>query len=244
MQALGCATVDGYLKVLEGPAGDSEVVHFLDAITTNFTSFFREADHFELLSAVVRQRLAAGHTRLRLWSAGCSTGEEPVTMAITVAQAAAGRPFDLRILATDLCTDALAAGRRAHYREDALRDVDPRVRRRWFVPTGERVRGCPTLAPLPELRECIVYKRLNLATPPFPMPGPLDAIFCRNVMIYLHTAVRQALLVEFERLVAADGLVLLGHAETLVGLRTRLRPVAAAAYRLAGARPDFAASRS
>ncbi len=230
MRRLACATVDEYLRVLDGAQGADELVHFLDAITTNYTSFFREDDHFGLLTELVRQRVAAGQTRLRFWSAGCSSGQEPVSMAIAVAEAVGDAAVDARVLATDVCTSALQVGRAGRYTAESLRRVPSRLRSRWFV----RREGADDLARSwavrPELLEQIAYKRLNLARPPFPMPGPLDAIFCRNVMIYLRNDVRQALLWEFERLLAPHGLLLLGHAETLVGVRTSLGLVGPAAY--------------
>jgi chemotaxis protein methyltransferase CheR len=164
-----------------------EMVHLLDAISTNVTSFFRERDHFEFTSGAMDEWLAAGRKQFRFWSAACSTGEEPYSLAMTLLDAARGRGIDLKILATDISTRVLEKAQEGVYESDRLEGVPSAFRDRYFDRHHE---GRNAVYPIKSaVRDIITFKRLNLSTPPFPMHGPFDAIFCRNVMIYfdIHT---------------------------------------------------------
>ena len=234
MRALGLSSEKDYLDHLDAEGAEEELVNFLDAISTNFTGFFREPDHFTALDELVRERIAAGRRRLRIWSAASSSGEEPYTIAITVAEAleqTGCRSLDHRILATDISTRVLARARAGVYTEHALGPVDRGLRSRHFT---RRVNGQRLFEVKDALKESVVFKRLNLSTPPFPMRGPLDVVFCRNVMIYFDRRVRQALVAEIERLLAPDGVLFTGHAETLAGIDTGLRAVRPSVYCRAG----------
>lgn len=224
IRALGLSDEAEYLAFLERDESGEELVRFLDVISTNFTSFFREADHFETIAAHVRERLAHGQRRFRFWSAACSSGEEPYSLAIVLAELCGDPEIDWRILATDISTGMLERAQAAVYGPEALARVPRHLRERHFeeVEGGMRVR--------PTLRERVVFKRLNLALPPFPMHGPIDAVLCRNVMIYFDKAVRQRLVREIERLLAPGGLLLTGHAESLSGLATSLTVVRPSVY--------------
>jgi chemotaxis protein methyltransferase CheR len=220
LTALGLPGWQAYLDHLAGPAGEDELVVLLDAISTNVTSFFREPDHFAHLRAQASADAARG--RLRYWCAAASTGEEPYSMAMVLADAAP--QADWRILATDISTRVLDHAQRGGYGEQAAAGVPADLRGRWMARRGDVWQVDA------RLRERVAFARLNLAQPPFPMQGPFDAVFVRNVMIYFDNPVRQRLLDEVVRLLRPGGLLYVGHTESLAGLDLPLRPVAPAVY--------------
>jgi chemotaxis protein methyltransferase CheR len=224
LRELGLATEREYLELLRAAPDDRELVRFLDAISTNFTKFYREADHFDLLAADVAHAKGAGQRRFRFWSAGCSSGEEPYTLAMVLDPLLGG--CDWKILATDLSTAVLARAAAGVYGDEEIATIPAQQRGRHLVRVGEgrwqMQRG---------LRERIVFRRMNLAERPFPMKGPLDAVLCRNVMIYFDLPMRERLVAEIERLLAPGAPLLIGHAETLSGIRTGLRTHGPSVYR-------------
>lgn len=201
-----------YLDWLREDQSGQEVVRMIDAISTNQTSFFREMEHFVFLRAWFRERLARGQKRFRFWSAGCSTGEEPYSLAMTLAEVPEALASDWRILATDISTVALRTGLDATYTDERLTSVPEAMRQRDFVPAppGDRYRVSDAL------RERVLFRRLNLSEIPFPQRGPLDVILCRNVMIYFDEIVRRRLLDEFLRLLRPGGYLIVGHCESLL----------------------------
>jgi chemotaxis protein methyltransferase CheR len=228
LRELGLRSEEEYLRRLRGSDGREEIVLFLDAISTNFTKFFREPDHFDLLREDVAAAAAAGQRRFRFWCAGCASGEEPYTIAMTVHDLLA--TSDWKILATDLSTRALARARTAQYGDEEVADVPARFREKFLT----RTRGpdaSSTWTVSPRLRERIVFRRLNLAERPYPMTGPLDAVLCRNVMIYFDKPMRAGLVGEVERLVKPGGRFFIGHSETLNGIDTGLRVERPSVYR-------------
>ena len=230
-RALAIEDAEAYLRYLEQDGSGEELTRFLDVISTHFTSFFREEDHFELLQQEVARCLAAGQRRVRMWSAAASSGEEPYTMAMTALEVEGADRLDLKILATDISIETLEQGVAGVYPAARLEPVPPRLRARWF----ER-RSCPTdpdgaFAARPALKERIVFRRLNLAEPPWPMTGPLDVVFCRNVLIYFDQPTRQRLVSAVEPLLRPGGLLCIGHTETLSGLRCGLKLVRPSVFR-------------
>ena len=230
MRVLGIEDSADYLVYLQDASHQAEIVNFIDAISTNFTSFYREKDHFELLSRELRATVEAGTRRIRIWCAAAATGEEPWTLALTMAHALEGSAVDGKLLATDISTRALAAAVEGRYSARILAQVPPQQRARYFVPAPERD-GAPTWAVNEQLRRIVLFRRLNLARLPFPLSGGLDAIFCRNVMIYFDMGVRQALVGEMQRLLKPGGLLVIGHSETLNGIRTSLATLQPSVYR-------------
>jgi chemotaxis protein methyltransferase CheR len=231
LRTLKIADEHQYLKFLETDESGNELVHFLDAISTNFTNFFREPDHFELLSDSVKQWLDSGQRKLRIWCAASSTGEEPYTIAITVREALGNRAADVKILATAISTLALAEAKAGTYDEQRIAPVSRNLRLKYFTSNGKTgKRGEKYFEVKPEIRNLITFKRLNLATPPYPMNGPMDMVLCRNVMIYFDTRVRQGLVTEIERLLKPDGLLLTGHSETLTGVSSAFKMIRPSVY--------------
>ncbi|HET9390026.1 MAG TPA: protein-glutamate O-methyltransferase CheR [Steroidobacteraceae bacterium] len=196
--------------------GGSEVAQLCNAITTNLTSFFREPHHFEHLREHVLAPMlspAARASRLRIWSAGCSTGEEAYSLAMTVTEALPdpGR-WDVRILATDLDSDVLERARIGIYPADRLKNLSAERRARFFIEHQEHGETC--YEAVPELKGLITFKQFNLMHP-LPMRGPLQAIFCRNVVIYFDKDTQRELFARLSRLQRPGDLLFLGHSETL-----------------------------
>jgi chemotaxis protein methyltransferase CheR len=175
--------------------------------------------------------LAAGQQQVRIWCAASSSGEEPYTLALTLDQVFGATTVDWRILATDISTRVLAMAKRGRYRESQLKSVSREAKARSFTKLRSEEHDEPVYEAAPSLKSHLTFARLNLAHPPFPMRGPFDAVFCRNVMIYFDAPVRQGLVREMERLVKPGGLVFVGHAETLNGLTTSLEVVVPSVYR-------------
>jgi len=214
LRALNLRSFREYRELLASDA--DEVVQLCNAITTNLTAFFREPHHFDHLRDEVLKPLALrppASRRFRIWSAACSTGEEPYTLAMTVLEAMGDtRGWDLRILATDLDSDVLGKASRGVYLEDRLRTLGAERKRKFFTPTaGARE---PSFTVTPSLRQLITFKQLNLMHP-FPMKGPLDVIVCRNVLIYFDKATQGDLVGRMARLQRPGDLLYLGHSESL-----------------------------
>jgi len=227
MRQLGLTDYDDYLELLMADTTGDEIIHLLDVISTNVTSFFREESHFEFLEVLARRWAAEKRSRLRLWSAACSTGEEPCSMAMTLLESSGGSFTDLKILATDLSTRALDKARAGLYLVDKLGAVARDLRTKYF----DRDPRHPSMFRAGvELRRTISYARLNLAQTPFPMSGPFDAVFCRNVMIYFDAEVRRRLLAQIQYLLRPGGYLFVGHSESLSGLTAGLKSVQASIY--------------
>jgi len=213
MRALGMTDYDEYLRHVIQDESDQEIVHLLDATSTNVTSFFRESDHFQFLGDSVKEWLSLGKKRIRIWSAACSSGEEPYSIAMTVLEAGGNVP-DIKILATDISTRALEKARLGLYEAEKMGQIPEKLIKSYF----ERVSKSDTdfYKVKPGLRNMVVFRRLNLLVTPFPIQRPIDIIFCRNVMIYFDGSTRQRLLEEMYRLLKPYGYLVVGHAESLV----------------------------
>jgi len=233
LRALGLTRFDDYIRYVRNDGGGDELVAMLDSISTNLTSFFREPGHFDYLAEQVLPAIAARagpHRRsLRIWSAGCSTGEEPFTIGIVVSENIPNPDsWDVRILATDLSTRVLARAREGLYEADRLKDVPGLLIGRYFscveahrprlYRVNDRVRGLVTFA------------RLNLLGP-WPMRGPFDVIFCRNVMIYFDKPTQTRLVERFWEVLAPGGGLFVGHSESLAGVKHRFEYVQPTVYR-------------
>ena len=226
LRALGLESFRTYRELLEKNEGD-ELVQFCNAITTNLTSFFREAHHFQYLREHLLEPRAAdprGLRRLRFWSAGCSTGEEPYSLAMTIHEALPDvRRWDVRILATDLDTDVLARGARGLYDEDRVRNLSPERIERFFRRQGAG------FAVRDELKDLISFRELNLMHT-LPMKGPLDAIFCRNVVIYFDKDTQRDLFARIAPLQRPSDLLYLGHSESLLSVSNDYESIGRTTY--------------
>lgn len=220
-----------YCTLLER-GDDEELGQFVNAITTNLTSFFREIHHFEYLTKTLLPGLLRGkaNTRqIRIWSAGCSTGEEPYSLAMTVQEAlpATGR-WDVKILATDIDSNVLATASRGVYKADRLGDLASQRVQRWFKKGAGKNAGMVRVAP--ELQAMITFRQLNLMQT-WPMRGPFDVIFCRNVVIYFDKDTQRRLFDRFADYLAPRGHLFVGHSESLFKLTDRFELIGKTIYR-------------
>lgn len=236
LRATGAHSIATYLDALESPDGAAERRKFIGVLTTNVSHFFREAHHFELLEREVLPPLIARARRggrVRIWSAGCSTGQEPYSIAMSVLrQAPDAGNLDLRILATDIDDEVLSTAAEGNYDETQLARVDPKLRAAFFEKHGSpQVAVCRAGQ---ALRSMIRFRHLNLIAR-WPISGPFDAIFCRNVVIYFDAATQAALWPRFESMLAPEGCLFLGHSERLgTEVQGMFRSVGLTAYRKTG----------
>ena len=219
VRQLGLASFTQYLARLEDGT-DGELEQFCNAITTNLTAFFRERHHFEFLARELLPQLLqtnAASRRIRIWSAGCSTGEEPYSIAMVVRETLgelAG--WDLRILATDVDSSVLAQAAAGVYEAERVERLERERRSRWFVAAPGR-QGYEIQ---PALRRLIAFRRLNLIEP-WPMRGPFDVIFCRNVIIYFDKETQRDIIGRMAGLQRAGDHLILGHSESLLSVTDR-----------------------
>jgi len=220
LRSMKLNSFEAYCELLRrDPQG--ELGELASCISTNVTAFFRESHHFDLLSnELLPKWIAEKKTnggRLRIWSAGCATGEEPYTLAMVLAEALekAGGSVDAKILATDLSPQALETARRGIYAVDRLEGISTERRRRWLVSGDER--GGSSASIHSRLRELVTILPLNLLHD-WPMSGPFDAIFCRNVVIYFDKPTKERLFRRFAGLLPDGGRLFLGHSESMYGL--------------------------
>lgn len=224
LRALGMNSFDEYLEHVQNDRAD-ELVAMLDALSTNLTRFFREPEHFAYLTAQVLPALPSH--RLRIWSAGCSTGEEPYSIAIQLAEVISDLAhWDVAILATDLSVQALQRAKAGAYEAERLQQVPATLRTRYFAPcthsdTWEQVK--------PPIRGMISFARLNLMDR-WPMRGPFDVIFCRNVMIYFDKPTQARLIERFWQLLRPGGTLFIGHSESLSGIKHQFSYVQPTVY--------------
>jgi chemotaxis protein methyltransferase CheR len=215
LRALGMSSFASYRELLESGDG-SELVAFCNALTTNLTSFFRESHHFDYLrDQFLTPRREAGlrSERIRIWSSACSSGEEPYSIAMVVAETIPDwQRWDIKILATDLDSDILARAQRGSYNADRVKGMDPKRTSRFFTEVRDGTEA--TYQVVPELAKLITFKQINLMHD-LPMPGPLDVIFCRNVVIYFDKDTQRGLFSRISKLQRPGDLLMLGHSETL-----------------------------
>lgn len=203
----------------------------VDALTTNKTDFFRESAHFDFLTRFVRDgRIkAAGQRPIRIWSAGCSTGEEPYTIAMVMEELCREIPgLDYQILATDISPSCLSEARQAVYDERKLEPVSEALKKRYVLRGVKQKHGLLKIAP--ELRARITFEPFNLMTPAFTAMDSFDLIFCRNVMIYFSAQKREQLVDQFRRQLVPGGIFFIGHSEGIATNKSRFTQLQPATY--------------
>ncbi len=236
LRALSLSNFAEYCDFLFSPEGqEEEMVHLIDAVTTNKTDFFREPGHFDYLTRTALPELrrigsiGAGR-RLKLWSAGCSTGEEPYTLAMVLAEYAAMHPgFDFDILATDISTRVLQVARRAIYPFERIEPVPMPLRSKYLLKNKDRKN--PLVRIVPALRARIGFGRLNFMAEEFGLREKMDIVFCRNVIIYFDKGTQEKLMAKFCRNLNPGGYLFLGHSESLHNYDIPLVQVAPTVYR-------------
>jgi chemotaxis protein methyltransferase CheR len=228
LRALGLSSFGDYCALLHSKDGAAEQAMLVNAITTNHTSFFREPHHFRALAEEVLPAITRGrHSgRLRIWSAGCSSGEEPYTIAMVLRdRRALLEGWDAKILATDLDTNMLAHASAGLYSAEQVADIPASFRSRFVLPEPDG-RG----AMAGELQELISFGQLNLLES-WPMKGPFDIIFCRNVVIYFDKPTQCRLFDRYAELLRPDGWLFIGHSENLMKVSDRFDLVGRTLYR-------------
>ena len=225
---------DYYFLLLQNDPEGVELMEMINAITTNKTDFFREAHHFRFLSekffpAFKRVAHYGGARRMRLWSAGASTGEEPYSLAMTVLEAFPDiHDWDIKILATDIDTNVLARAEGGIYSHEQSQQIPPALLHRYFL-KGMQDRE-ETVMVKPALKELIRFRRLNLMDSDWPMHGLFDVILCRNVIIYFDKQTQSRVVSRLGRALQPNGYLMLGHTESLYGLELGLQPIGLSMY--------------
>jgi chemotaxis protein methyltransferase CheR len=228
LRALGMASFRDYCELVAASGGLDERQKMLAALTTNVTRFFREPHHFEHLAEKVLPPLieaARRGGRLRLWSAACSSGEEPYSIALTLLSLMpdAGN-YDIRVLATDIDPDVIEKGKRGIYSEADLAAVPAKMRAQWFVPArggGGREAEALVHSVSPQLRSLVTFRELNLFGA-WPMKGSFHAIFCRNAAIYFEAQAQEQLWNRLAPKLAQGGVLYIGHSERITGAVAKL----------------------
>ncbi len=234
LRALGLSSFSEYRRMLE-VENAPELVEFCNALTTNLTSFFRESHHFDYLRDEVLLPLvndSRGPRRLRIWSSACSTGEEPYSIAMTIAETLRDGPkWDVKILATDLDSNVLATAQRGVYASDRLKGMSPQRMARFFRERSDG--GSKSYEATKEIRDLITFRQVNLMHA-LPMSGPLDVIFCRNVVIYFDKETQRDLFGRMSQLQRPDDLLFLGHSENLFNVSNDYTLIGKTIYRRNG----------
>jgi chemotaxis protein methyltransferase CheR len=229
LRALGIEDYGTYCDLVMGKSGADEIVPLLDEVTTNKTDFFREANHLtylvEQVLPIMARRGVGTARELRVWSAGCSSGEEPYSIAMVLAEA--GCRYS--ILATDICTEVLDHAQRAVYDLDRVDPVPRHLRFKYLLLN----RGREQVRIIPELRAHVRFQRLNFLETPYELRDLFDVIFCRNVFIYFDRATQEGILHRFRDQLAPEGYIFLGHSESITGLNVPLVGVAPTIYQAA-----------
>lgn len=236
LRALDLKSYREYLEFVSEEANDHERMLMINAISTNFTSFFREKQHFDFLVKkalpdIVRRKQAARSNRIRAWCAAASSGEEPYSLALTLLDFFKDQPaWDIKLLATDISTKVLTDAVRGVYSKEKVKTVSSALLDRYFDKESGKEGALYSVRD--EVKRIIVFRRLNLMDRTFQFRGPFDFVSCRNVMIYFDPPTQAAVVEKLLRYLAPGGYLLIGHSENLpASFRTRVETLAPATYR-------------
>lgn len=236
LKALNIDSFQAYSDFVFSAEGQrTELIHFIDVVTTNKTDFFREPAHFTYLTqtalpTILQNRGGYAREPVRIWSAGCSSGEEPYTLAMVLSEFAAERhDFRFSILASDISSRILERAKNAVYPEDSANTIAANLKTKYLLRSKDRSNALVRICP--QLRSQVLFKRINFMDEDFGLADKMDIIFCRNVVIYFDKATQQALMRKFHSQLRKDGYLFLGHSETLNGLDVDFRAVSSTVYR-------------
>lgn len=236
LKALGMESFEEYSDFVFSRQGhDSELIHLIDVVTTNKTDFFREPAHFEFLVKTALPAMFSGRRDmqrepLRIWSAGCSSGEEPYTMAMVLSDFAEKHPgFKYSILASDISTQILETAKAAIYAEERTDTIPLSIKKKYLMKSKNPALSLVRISA--SLRSMISFRRINFMDDDFGIAEKMDIIFCRNVVIYFDKQTQQTLMRKFHRQLRPGGYLFIGHSETLSGLNVDFKPVASTIYR-------------
>ena len=230
LQERGMSSFSEYYHFLKRNANGNEIALLVDKITTNHTFFMRETGHFTFFQSKVLPDLirAGGQRDLRVWSAGCSSGEEPYTLSMIIDEYFGGNKngWNTQLLATDICNTVLDKARSGEYTAEAIKDIPEHWKTRYFRKNNERHYGVT-----PHIQKEVLFRRFNLMDEEFPFKRKFHAIFCRNVMIYFDEDTRARLIRKFYELTEPGGYLFIGHSESLNRERTPYQYVMPSVYR-------------
>ena len=240
LRATQTSNLGEYCELLRSPGADEELAHLIDVISTNHTFFFRENAHFDFVRNVaVPEMIARNRTerrpRFNAWSAACSSGEEPYSLAITLAESLASAHWPWHIEATDISHRILAKAAAGIYREEVVSKMPAATVRQYFQRGIGPQEGNYRVKP--DLLDGVTFRQLNLLEGEPPFADPFHIIFCRNVMIYFDKPTQEELVGRLTRRLMPGGYLLVGHSESLTGIRHSLQLVQPAVYRRAPASP-------
>lgn len=218
VKALKLQNFSEYYDLLVSPSGFSEVQNFINSITTNKTDFFREAHHFDfLVNTFIPQVISSGRRIVRIWSAACSTGEEPYTIAMVMAKHLV-EPYNIpvKILATDIDTSVLKTAVRGVYESGVLNTVPEEYMKKYFLRGKGESLGLFKIKD--DVRQMVTFKQLNFIAPEYPVTSTFDIIFCRNVIIYFNPETKRMVVNRLFRYLNDGGYIMMGHSETLFNM--------------------------
>jgi len=238
LRKLGMRSFEEYCGYLFSEAGiKDELINMIDEVTTNKTDFFREPVHFDYLTAKAIPALSGSEkysmsNRLTIWSAGCSSGEEPYTIIMVVkefVEQKSDNPFSFQVIATDISRRVLEKAQNAVYEEERAMAIPAELRKKYLLKSKDRNAGVVRIAP--EIRSFVRFRRLNFMDYDFGFREKIDIIFCRNVIIYFDKKVQEKLLMKFCNCIKSGGYIFMGHSETLFGMDLPLEQVSPTVYR-------------
>ncbi len=233
LRALQIPDFSQYVDFVFSPAGVDEIVHMMDVVSTNKTDFFREAQHFDFLTQIVLPELYEKERQpmIKLWSAGCSSGEEPYTLAMVISEyISKHRGCDFSILGSDLSTIVLEKAVTAIYPEDRVDIIPLDLKKKYLLRSKDRTK--PTVRIVPELRARTSFMRLNFMDEAYNAPSNFDIIFCRNVLIYFDRQTQEKVINKLCRHLRPGGYFFLGHSESVTGINVPLQQIKPTVFKL------------
>lgn len=219
LKVKGLTDASQYLRIIELDLNGEELVHLIDSVSTNTTFFWREAEHFQVFGEILDTYKKEQRTDISIWCAASSTGQEPYTLAMEAIDHTRTSNMKTRILATDVSVRVLESAITGEYSEEEVSKL-PNEKRHKFFTKIRALNGTkhPSWSVNDPVRQLVLFKKLNLVNFPYPLKGPMDVIFCRNVMIYFDIKTRQKIINEFHRLLSPGGFLFLSLSESLLGI--------------------------
>lgn len=234
LRNLNINTFKEYYRLVSEQSNNNELLYMLDAISTNQTSFFREPGHFTFLNEtalphILKEKVKARDKTFRIWSAGCSTGEEPCSIAITLFEFIENHPeYDIKILATDISIEVLNIAKKGIYEKSKFENVPIFTLKKYFLRGEKKWTGHYKFKPEPS--RIIHFKHFNLMENHFPFSSLFDIIFCRNVMIYFDKETQEALVSKYYSILKQGCYFFIGHSESLTGIKHQFKYVQPTIY--------------
>lgn len=234
LKELKMTTFKEYVNYVFSPEGqENEVIHMIDVVSTNKTDFFREPVHFDFLTNQALPEIIEGttlHKNIKVWSAGCSSGEEPYTLSIVLHEFKEKHPqFDYKIYATDISTRILRSAIEAIFKESRVENIPLQLKRKYFLKSKDRTN--PTVRVIPDLRQRVNFDRLNFMDSTYNVPDIYDVIFCRNVLIYFDRETQEKVINKLCQKLRPGGFFFLGHSESITSLDVPLTQIKPTIFR-------------